>query len=155
MNEQQERALIEGLKALASSTLGASASPPVEAAVLTEMRRRSHPAATTRAWMPVAAALLLASASGVWLAQKASPALPTEIQSAGFLDVPGAAALPPMESGAIVRVVLPVTALPSYGIQIVPDISTASVEADLLVAQDGVTRAIRLVNDSRTSRSTP
>jgi hypothetical protein len=64
-------------------------------------------------------------------------------------------ALPPLESGTIVRVALPVTALPSYGIQIVPDIHRYSVEADLLVGQDGMTRAIRLVNDSDTSRSTP
>ena len=60
-----------------------------------------------------------------------------------------------MESGAIVRVELPLSALPSYGIQIVPDMATDSVDADLLVAQDGLARGIRLVNDSHTSRSTP
>jgi len=155
MNDQQERALIAGLKALAATTRTALASAGVEEAVLAEMRRRAKPAPTSRAWLPVAAALMLATSSGVWLAHRSGPAPRTQIHPSGFVEVPGAAALPPMESGTIVRVALPVTALPAYGIQIIPDFDTYSVEADLLVAQDGMTRAIRLVDDSQTSRSTP
>jgi hypothetical protein len=155
MNEQQDRALSAGLRALAAATRTASASEGVEAAVLAAMRRDVKPQAPAAAWMPLAAALLLSATSGVWLAQQAPHRRPQPIQPAGFIEVPGVGALPPMESGAIIRVALPVTALPAYGIQIVPEISTDSVEADLLVGQDGVTRAIRLVNDSNTSRSTP
>ena len=76
------------------------------------------------------------------------------MQAGGFLAIPAAAYLPPMESGAIVRVELPLSALPSYGIQIVPEMHTDSVDADLLVAQDGLARGIRIVN-SHNSRSTP
>jgi hypothetical protein len=155
MTEQQERTLRAGLKALATVTRDASAGPAVEAAVLAEMRRRHTPAPLSRGWLPVAAALVLATSSGVWLAQTGRPEPHRQIHPAGFIEVPGVSALPPLESGTIVRVALPVTALPSYGIQIVPDIHRYSVEADLLVGQDGMTRAIRLVNDSDTSRSTP
>ena len=62
-----------------------------------------------------------------------------------FVALPAAAGLPEFESGVIVRVELPVAALPAYGLEIVPGRSTA-VEADLLIGQDGQARAIRLVS---------
>ena len=163
MNEQQERALSAGLKALAASTRHAEASAGIEAAVLVEMQRLSPPRPARHAWLPVAAALLLASSGGVWVATRVVPrTVPAAaaIQPAGFVGVPGAASLPPMESAAIVRISLPVSALPSYGIHVVPDISSDHahadvVEVDLLIAQDGVTRGIRLVINSNLSRSTP
>jgi hypothetical protein len=160
MNEQQEGALRAGLAALAVTSRDASASAHVERAVLQAMRPQ-QPAAPARGslrWLPLAAALLIATASGAWLAQHARPmphAAPNTLETSGFLEIPGAAVLPPFESGAIVRVALPVTSLPSYGIQIQPDSGTAPVLADVLVAQDGYPRAIRLVGDSNSSRSTP
>jgi len=157
MTEQQERALAEGLRALAATTRHASASRGVAAAVLAEMARREPVSArTARAWLPIAAALLMTVGTGVWVARQAEPSRATgTIRPLGFVDIPGAAALPPMESGAIVRVAIPVAALPSYGIQIAPDFGVERVEVDLMVAQDGLPRAIRFVNDSLTSRSTP
>jgi hypothetical protein len=160
MNEQQERVLKAGLAALGATTRDASASAHVEQAVLAEMRARSAPAATRGLrWLPLAAALLLSSASGVWLAQRAPQAeqfsLSNSIESSSFSEIPGAAVLPPFESGSIVRVSLSVTSLPSYGIQIQPDFGRGPVLADVLVAQDGYPRAIRLVSDSEASRSTP
>ena len=65
------------------------------------------------------------------------------------MAVPGSAALPDLESGRIVRVALPVAALPAYGVEITPLAAQANVAADLLVGQDGHTRAIRLVQDRR------
>jgi hypothetical protein len=160
MNEQQERALRAGLAALAAKTRDVSASPHVELAVLERIHGR--PEALRRRslrWLPLAAGLLLASASGAWLAQRARPAAPvatpTAIEPAPFFEIPGTAVLPPFESGAIVRVSLPVTTLPSYGIQIQPDFGRGPVMAELLVAQDGYPRAIRLVSDSNSSRSRP
>jgi hypothetical protein len=155
MNEQQERALQAGLTALADATRNASASPYVEQAVLLEMQRVAMPARSSFRWLPVAAALLLASTSGVWLASRAQPAAPGTVEPSGFIEIPGTAVMPPLESGSIVRVSLPVTSLPSYGIQIVPDFGRGPVTAELLVAQDGYPRAIRLVNSSDSSRSTP
>jgi len=74
------------------------------------------------------------------------------IHPAGFFPVPAAAALPQFESGVIVRLTLPVAVLPSYGIDISPASSAAPVEADVLVGQDGMARAIRLVNSSRSQQ---
>jgi hypothetical protein len=155
VNEQQERALIEGLRALAAATSDASASPRVERAVLAAMRRNASPQRLSRTWIPLAAALLIATASGAWMARQVAPQRGMTIRPAGFVEIPGAGMLPPLESAAIIRVALPVAELPSYGIQIGPEIDVASVEADLLVAQDGHARAIRLVQSTDSTRSTP
>ena len=75
-----------------------------------------------------------------------SRGVPLEPQPPGeFVMVPGAAALPPMESGELVRMELPVSMLPSLGV-VPPASSVARVRADLIVGQDGLTRAVRLVN---------
>jgi hypothetical protein len=156
MTDQQERALIDGLRALAATTRCASASPAVEAAVLAEMARRPAPVRrTSPAWLPIAAALLLAVAGGIWVSEQAERRSAGSIVPAGFVSLPGAASLPPFESGAIVRIALPVSALPSYGIQIVPDFESERIDVDLLVAQDGIPRAIRFADDTHASRSTP
>jgi hypothetical protein len=47
---------------------------------------------------------------------------------------------------------LPVSALPSFGVDISPASGNQPVEADLLVGQDGLARAIRLVNTSRSQQ---
>ena len=75
-------------------------------------------------------------------------ARPRVIQPAGFVAVPGAAGLPQFESGTIVRVEVPVSALPEYGVDIFPAATDRPVEADVLVGQDGQARAIRLVTQS-------
>jgi hypothetical protein len=62
-----------------------------------------------------------------------------------FVMVPGAAALPPMESGSLVRMDVPVSMLPSLGVT-PPANSVARVRADVIVGQDGLARAVRLVN---------
>jgi hypothetical protein len=62
-----------------------------------------------------------------------------------FVIVPGAASLPPMESGTLVRLDLPLSVLPSLGV-IPPATGHTTVKADLVIGQDGLTRAVRLVN---------
>lgn len=156
MTDQQGRALAEGLRALAETTRFATASPKVEAAVLAEMVQRPvQPRPTSAAWLPIAAALLLAVAGGIWVTEQAVRRSAGTIVPSGFVSLPGAASLPPFESGAIVRIALPVSALPSYGIQIVPDFESERIDVDLLVAQDGIPRAIRFADDTHASRSTP
>lgn len=78
--------------------------------------------------------------------------LPAVIQPQGFVAVPTAAGLPRFESGVIVRMSLPVTALPSFGVDISPAESDQPIEADVLVGQDGLARAIRLVTTSRSQQ---
>src|SRR3954468_22900869 len=73
------------------------------------------------------------------------------ITPSGFVALPWTAGLPAFESGEIVRMEVPVASLPAYGI----DISSGAdrpVEADILIGQDGLARAIRLVTN--TVRST-
>jgi hypothetical protein len=62
-----------------------------------------------------------------------------------FVIVPGAAGLPPMESGSLVRMDVPVSMLPSLGVTPPPGQARA-VTADFIVAQDGLPRAVRLVS---------
>ena len=73
----------------------------------------------------------------------APPATP--VATVEFVRIPSAIGLPDMESGTVVRMELPLTALPEYGLDIAPDAARSSVEADVLVGQDGQPRAIRLV----------
>ena len=168
MTDQQQRELTRGLRALADSTRHMNASDRVEAAVLAEMDRLkpapagvATPAPTgsslnaTSLWgmasagpkrlLPLAAALILAVGGALYTVRTAHP-LKT-VSPAGFLALPEAGVLPEMESATIVRVSLPVAALPYYGIAIL-DLKADSVLAELLVAQDGRPRAIRFVNDS-------
>ena len=170
MTEQQQRELAAGLKALAASTRDLSASTSarqhvehaarqhVEHAarphgrtphVSTSARGTSH-VARPHVWLPLAAGLLLATASAVWMARSAVP--PAPVEPAGFVALPEVERLPLMESANIVRVSLPVAALPVYGVA-VADFKTESVEAELLVAQDGQARAIRLVSNLTDTRS--
>lgn len=67
------------------------------------------------------------------------------VQSFEFMTLPGAVGLPELESGSVVRIALPVGALPEYGLDIVTAGAKTTVEADVLVGQDGMARAIRLV----------
>lgn len=153
MNEQQQRALAAGLRALAEASQSARPGAHVEAAVMAAMSRTP---VRRIGWFTyaAAAALFVAALSGAWVAHRVERALPAPIHPSGFIEVPGASALPPLESGSIIRVSVPVASLPQYGLP-VPDTATLTVEAEFLVAQDGVPRAIRLVNDLHTTRSTP
>jgi anti-sigma factor RsiW len=78
---------------------------------------------------------------------------PHVLRPAGFMAIPAASGLPDFESGEIVRVEIPLTSLPSYGIEIVPDAKRTPVQADLLVGQDGQARAIRLVRSTTVDRT--
>ena len=91
----------------------------------------------------VAAAPRRAPASRPPRSPRARPVTPPPVED--FVGVPGAAALPELESGRIVRVELPLAALPAYGVEIAATPGQTEVAADLLVGQDGLTRAIRLV----------
>ena len=73
---------------------------------------------------------------------------------AGFIPLPAAGGLPGFDSGMIVRIALPTASLPAYGLAITPE-SNRTVNADLLVGQDGQARAIRLVSLVGGSRREP
>jgi hypothetical protein len=116
---------------------------------------RSATPPTTSAAASEASAVRATAASG-----SASPAAPRgaapqrEVTDSvdQFVALPATENLPGLESGLIVRVELPVSSLPAYGLPIVPDVRQAPVEADVLVGQDGQPRAIRLVSMQTVSR---
>ena len=81
--------------------------------------------------------------------RKAAPKV-NVVRPSGFVELPWSAGLPAFESGEIVRMEVPVASLPAYGI----DISSGAgrpVEADILIGQDGLARAIRLVTSTARS----
>ena len=71
---------------------------------------------------------------------------PKQVRSFEFVTLPAAAGLPDLESGSVVRIAVPVGALPEYGLDIAAVGSKTTVDADVLVGQDGLARAIRLVS---------
>jgi hypothetical protein len=79
------------------------------------------------------------------LETQASRTIPVAATPVEFMSIPGAIGLPDLESGTVLRMELPLAVLPEYGLQIPPDAARTSVEADVLVGQDGQPRAIRLV----------
>ena len=168
---QRERELTSGLKALAG--LAADARPPVEMeqrlldAFAVMHTRASRTRTYSRVWRAAAAVLLVATGLATWMASRVPPDLSSgggqREASAGrgalddFMALPVASGLPALESGVIVRIELPVAALPRYGVAI-PDTPKREVQADLLVGQDGQPRAIRVINFDRSavaSRSRP
>jgi hypothetical protein len=92
------------------------------------------------AGLATAAAILMAFSSTFHHAVPA-PQPPNE-----FVMVPGAADLPAMESGSLVRMDVPVAELPALGLTPPPSNRTGLVRTDLVVGQDGLPRAARLVN---------
>jgi hypothetical protein len=70
--------------------------------------------------------------------------LDASFETTSFVAWPGAAAGPPLESGSVIRVSLPVSILPALGLWPPPS-AGSEVPADVLVGQDGFARAVRLV----------
>jgi anti-sigma factor RsiW len=166
---ERERALSDGLRALASSAM-AQPSPEIETAL--QRAFAEHHAERSfafrvvrRHWLRAAAIVIAVAGAVVWWRTSAAPSMAVDPKSAqpaaqpkmifaeGFVPLPVAAGLPDFESGEIVRVEIPVASLPTYGIEIVPDARRAPVQADLLVGQDGQARAIRLVGSANGGRT--
>jgi hypothetical protein len=98
--------------------------------------------------MTATAASLVIAFTLDWLVVKIAPGLGAKpdpsLDVSDFVPWPGAQAWPPFESGELMRVDLPVSALPALGLW--PPSSAASVvEADIVVGQDGFARAVRIV----------
>jgi len=68
---------------------------------------------------------------------------PTNAADAAFVVLPGATALPRLESGQVIRVEIPEAELRAAGLW--TPTPTGVVQADVLVGQDGLARAVRLV----------
>ena len=156
MNEEN-RELVEGLRALASQGPG-QAPPQVEERLKWEFRRVNRRRNLTT-WVPATSAaaaagmaLLLwmhghqtkpALAPAVVAAHAAAPA--EEGTDAGFYPLPEAETLPVVENAMVVRVKLPLSSLRLMGVPVGEDSADASVQADLLLGEDGLARVVRLI----------
>ena len=144
-----DRDLALALRRLDRAVVVPAVDPSREAALMASFdaaRRRPQTGGAGRrqywlmAGLATAAALLMASSATFRHAPLA--AQPPN----AFVMVPGAATLPTMESGSLVRMDVPVAELPALGLRPPPSNRTASVRADVVVGQDGLPRAARLVN---------
>jgi hypothetical protein len=130
--------------------------PPVDPAreqVLLEAfdAHRAQPRSRGRrwVWMTAAAAVIALAAGLTWRGRIAAPQVEQAIVEDGpetidFVSWPGAEAWPMFESGSLVRVDVPASALPALGLW--PPASAGEVvQADIIVGQDGLPRAIQLV----------
>jgi len=153
MNEQE---LAKALRQLNDATVPPPADPARESALMaafdaaSALPRRTRRGYWSMAALAAAAAVLIAVAlpwSPVGRRGSTSPSSTRDVQPAlsEFSAVPGAAGLPPMESGTLVRIDLPVAVLPSLGVT-PPATGRSTVKADIVIGQDGLTRAVRLVN---------
>lgn len=150
----EQRALTEGLRTLAGSAADARPSPALEPALLAAFAERfagsAAPRAPWRPWLGAAAVLALVVMGAFYAREDLERARARESRAAlaeaaaQFVPWPGAQALPSFESGHLVRVELPASALPVLGIVPVREITGERVLADVLIGQDGLARAVRL-----------
>ncbi len=141
------------LRALAADDAKLGASPEVRQRLLSELRAisRARRRRTWRRMSSVAAALLLGIALYVWRIGNRQPSAPeasiTEVATE-FLPLPYYHV--PMNTGSTVRIQVPVTALVSFGLapSDYPE-KDGTVQADVLVGEDGLARAVRFVRPLR------
>ena len=88
---------------------------------------------------------MAAIAVGLWFnhTPKGST-IPIEDEDASFYPLAEAEALPVLENAMVVRVQLPVSSLRMMGVPVSEEDSDRSVQAELLLGQDGLARGVRL-----------
>lgn len=155
-HDQQEpidRDLLVALRRVADEIVVPPPDPSREAALLAafDAAGRQRPHSRAGYWwmaaLTTAATLLIVAGVGLDRQQARPRALVSRPVVVGeFVPWPGAHELPPLESGELLRVNLPVSMLPALGMM-PPATHGTSVKADVIVGQDGLARAVRLVSD--------
>ena len=159
-SNKHDSELSAALRALAEDDAKLSASPEVEERLRSELRAISR-ARRRRTWLgvsSVSAALLLGIALYVWRIGNRQPSdtvqTPTAPEAAitevatEFLPLPYSHV--PLNTGSTVRIEVPATALVSFGVA--PrdfQEGNGTVQADVLVGEDGLARAVRFVRPFR------
>jgi hypothetical protein len=135
--------LTDSLRRLAA-TQPREAGPKVEQRLMAAVRARR--ARKVPAWIYVAAALLCVGlAIRFVLVDRHSPSVVSAYEAPGFVALPYAQSGVPLETVIVVRVRMRPAELSSLGVAVPAAAPTAQVTADLLVGQDGVARAVRVV----------
>lgn len=131
-----------------AETLPRDASPATGQRVLAAFRTGPRRRLRASAFSLAAASLLLAFASFWAFHFRPKPPAPANADAnanAGFIALPYAQSDVPLEQALIVRVTLLPSEWETLGVPVLPA-RASPVRADLLVGQDGVPRAVRLVS---------
>jgi len=142
MNEEID--LIDKMRQLASA-LPREASPQVKERVAAAFRARHPRKAPVWFYAAAAVALLALGLSFIHKRQPASPPAAVVYNAPGFIALPYSQSGVPTESVVVIRVQVTPSQLSSMGVAVPAAASTARLQADVLVGQDGVARAVRLV----------
>jgi hypothetical protein len=145
---EEQRALTAGFESLAAEEIPSA--EQMGAPILAEFDR-SATRAKVRVLGWVAAAGLLAAASLFLFVAPPKHAAPAEPDTAQFLPIPYTVPLAPDERTTVLRMEIPVTALIAAGFQVPAMDPGATVQADVLVSQDGRARAIRPISISNSN----
>lgn len=156
---QSERELLENLRSLAEAD-PREAPAHVKDCLLHEFRRRSA-RRRRMVWLPATGIAAVAAAALVILlampkhtgqepvnppaASANLSAVATGDPDSDFYPLPEAEGLPPVENATVIRVQLSVESLQSMGLDMNADNPTDQVQADILLGQDGLARAVRFV----------
>jgi hypothetical protein len=135
MNPNEEK-LLAGLRALAASEK-AGPSPELEVLLLKRVKRKR-----VVAW-PLAMEVLAAAAIIVI----AIYSRPAKVASDDFIAVPYAAPIGEYERTEVVRVNVPVAALAQWGLPVTSSNSSQTVNAEVVIGEDGLARAVRFTNN--------
>ena len=156
MSDRGRDDLAAALRQLAQSAEVPPLDPDRERALLeafdAAQQEKRATAARSGLWRPATAAALLALAATItWVivgrfARPPAAPVVAPLATTEFVLWPGAAELPTFESGHLMRMEVPVSALRSLGL-VPPATHAAVVQADVLVGQDGLPRAVRLSPD--------
>ncbi len=140
--------LRDSLRALAEAT-PRTAGPSVQHALLTRFRQRRDNKRRRAYIAGIAASVAIAVGSYLALSHNGAgirsvrPAATDQLS--GFITLPYAQSGVPLEQPVIVRLDIPVSELGLMGLAVAPAGAKDNVRADVLVGQDGVARAVRLV----------
>jgi hypothetical protein len=140
---ESQRALTAALRTVAAEPI-----PPAEELSGRVMAELDRSARVTRmrvsGWL--AAGGLAAAAALLLLVSPEKPPAPVAQDASQFITIPYTVPLSPEERATVVRMTIPVTALLAAGFQMPAADPTTTVQADVLVSQDGRARAIRPVS---------
>jgi hypothetical protein len=146
--------LTSAIKRLANQAARVTPPPELEAEILAEFDRVSRRRMRGVFWAAGIAAVAAGLVAAAFLGKRPvqPPAAPvaqsTQFSEQPFVPIPYVTPLGPNEGATVVRVNVPVAALLSAGLPVPVADAGATVEADLVVGQDGRARAVRLVSIS-------
>lgn len=165
---EEQREISGGLKLLAADVRAGRPSAFVEQNLVTAFRANAAAAKTGPSaaeqgrgnWLRAAAAVLVVFGLGAWLLLSGGAPSGRQIVAGGtdevlarpaaseFVPVLGYGPVTPEDSGVVVRVLLPEDAFQYFAVPVARIPGGQRFPADVLIADDGSVRAIRLVSDT-------